>query len=138
MTVPDLTELERRVADVLHHHAEIAMSQTDTEKQYEALATGAEPSNDRRRLVVVAGASAAAAAVVLALVLAGLPGGSDRAETRVPASDRTPVEFARDFVDASAAYDVDRAAGDLAPDAKMQVWEVGDDIAHWRNGMEWG
>jgi hypothetical protein len=138
MTVPNLTELERRVADVLHHHAEIAMSQTDTEKQYDALVAGAEPSGDRRRLAVVAGAAAAAAAVVLALVLAGLPGGSDRAETRVPASDRSVVDIAGDFVDAFAAYDIDRAAEDLAPGAQMKVWEDGDDVGHWRNGMEWG
>jgi hypothetical protein len=138
MTAPNLTELERRVADLLHHRAEIAMSKTDTEKQYDALVAGAEPSGDRRRLAMAAGAAAAAAAVVLALVLAGLPGGSDRAETRVPASDRTAVDIARDFVQASAAYDIAAASQDLASDAQMQVWEDTDDVAHWRNGMTWG
>lgn len=138
MTVPNLTELERRVADVLHHHAEIAMSHTDTEKQYEALVAGAEPPNDRRRLALVAGAAAAAVAVVLALALAGLPGGSDRADTQVPAHDRSAVEIATDFVAASAVYDIPRASRDLAPDARMRVWEDGDDVAHWRYGMQWG
>jgi hypothetical protein len=132
------TDLERRVADVFHHHAEIAMSKTDTEKQYETLIADSDPSADHRRLALMAGAAAAAAAVVLALVLGWQVGGPDRADTPIPAGERSPVEIATDFVAASAAYDIAGASRDLAPNAKMQVWEDGDDIAHWRNGMEWG
>ena len=133
----DTTELERRVADVFHQHAEFAMSQTDTEKQYEALVADGVPPADRRRLAVMAAAATAAAAVVIALVIGWLPDGSDRADT-VPANDRTPVDIVNDFVAASAAYDMAGASRDLAPGARMRVWDDGDDVAHWRYGMEWG
>jgi len=124
MTVPNLTELERRVADVLHHHAEIAMSSTDTETRYGAFTAGIESSVGRRRVTWGIGAVAAAAAVVIALVLGGVPGmSSNKAETQLPARDRTPVQIAADYVDALAAYDATRAAQDVAVgDDELRFW----------------
>lgn len=124
MTVSHLTELERRVADVLHHHAEIAMSSTDTETQYGAFTPGIESSARHRRVPWGIGAIAAAAAIVIALVLGGVPGlSSNEADTQLPARDRTPVQIATDFVDALATYDATKAAQDVAVgEAELYIW----------------
>lgn len=124
MTVPNLSELERRVADVLHHHAEIAMSSTNTGTEYAAFTSNIESSVRHRRVAWGIGAVAAAAAIVIALVLGGIPGlSSNKAETQLPARDRTPVQIARDFVDALAAYDAAKAAQDAGvSEGELYIW----------------
>lgn len=124
MTGPSLTALERRVADVLHHHAEIAMSSTDTETQYRDFTAGINSPERHRRAAWGIGAVAAAAAIVIALVLGGIAGqSSDKAETQLPARDRTPVQIATDYVDALAAYDATKASQDVAVgEAELYIW----------------
>ena len=131
-------ELERRVAGVLHDHAETAMSQTDTEKRYDAFAEANEASVRRRRVAWGVAALTAAAAVLVALVLTGVPGiSSDRSEPQLPAGDRTPVQVATEFVDAFAAYDPVGASQNLAADADMKIWEDADGTSEWRRGLVW-
>jgi hypothetical protein len=124
MTGPNLTKLERRVADVLHHHAEIAMSSTDTETQHRNFTAGIESSEHHRRAAWGIGAVAAAAAIVIALVLGGVAGpSSDKSDTQLPARGRTPVQIATDYVDALSAYDATKAARDVAVgDDKLRFW----------------
>jgi hypothetical protein len=137
MSTANDSELERRVADVLHHRLETAMSRTDTEKQYDLLASRLESSARRRRVAWGIGAVTAAAALVLVLVLSGFPGASsDRSQRQVPpARGRTPVQIASDFVDALAAYDATNADHDLA--------SSGDDLRIWpgepslSDGLAW-
>ena len=131
-------ELERRVARVLHDHAEIAMSRTDTDGHLLALLAETEPSARRRRLTWGIGSLAAAAAVAITLVLTGVPGlSTDHAESPLPARDRAPVAVATDFVDAFAAHDATRAARDLAPGADVQIWEDADGNSDWQRGLVW-
>ena len=135
---PDLDELERRVVGVLHHHAETAMNETDTEGRLQALHADTRAADRRRRVTWAISAVAAAAAVVIALVLTGVPGlSSDDAETQVPARSRTPVQVAADFVDAFAAYDPVRASRDLAPDADMKIWADALGRSEWQRGLVW-
>ena len=131
MTFSNLTELERRVTDVLHHHAEIAMTTTEPEARYGDVAAGIESSVRRRRVTWGIGAVATAAAIVIAVVLGGLPGlSSDRADAPPPAdtppppaSDRTQVQIAADFVDALAAYDAVKAAHDVGTsEDNLKIW----------------
>lgn len=135
MTFSNLTELERRVADVLHHHAQIAMNGTDTETQCGAFTSGIASSARRRRVAWVTGA-AAAAAIVIALVLGGVPGlSSNEAETQLPARDATPVQIATDFVGALAAYDVARATQDVAVgEDELRFWPGEPSM---REGIAW-
>ncbi len=134
MTGDNLTELERRVADVLHHHAEIAMGSTDTETQYRDFTAGIDSSGRHHRAAW--GIGAVAAAIVIALVLGGVAGqSSDEAETQLPARDRTPVQIAADYVDALAAYDARKAAEDVAVgDDELRFWP-GE--ASLREGTAW-
>jgi len=139
MTAPNLTELERRVADVLQHHADVAMAATVTETQHDEFVASTKSSVRRRRIVWGAGAVAVAAGVVIALVLAGLPGLSLDSEHKLePATgDRTPVQVATDFVDALAAYDVTRASRDVADQSgRLGLWPGGTQSL--RQGMAWG
>jgi hypothetical protein len=124
MTVSNHNELERRVVEVLHQHAEIAMSSTDTEVQHAEFTSGIESSVRHRRIAWGIGAVAAAAAVVLALVLGGVPGlSSNQTETQLPARERTPVQIARDFIGALAGYDAAKAAQDVvAGEARLYIW----------------
>ena len=136
MTVPKFTEQERRVADVLHHHAEIAMTTTDTQTRYDDFIASTESSLRRRRVTWGIGTAAAAAAVVIALVLGGLPGlSSNEEDPLLPARARTPVQIAADFVNALAAYDAAKAA--------LDVGTSGDNLVIWpgdpslREGLAW-
>ena len=135
--MPNYDELERRVAGVLHDRAEIAMSQTDTERRLQPFLADTEAAARLRRVTWGISAVAAAAAVVLALVLTGVPLSSDRSETQVPAKDRSPVDVAADFVDAFAGYDPVRASQDLAVDADMKIWEDADGKRDWQRGLVW-
>lgn len=73
MNDSNLTELERRVAHVLHDDANMAMSSTDTETRYSDFVASTASSVRRRRVIWGAGAVAGAAAVVAAIALAGHP-----------------------------------------------------------------
>ena len=136
MTVSNLTGLERRVADVLHHQAEIAMTTTDTETRYDAFAAGIESSVRHRRVTWGIGALAAAAAIVIALVLGGVSGlSSNEADTQLPARDRTPVQIATDFVDALAAYDAAKASQDVGTsEGNLRIWAGEPSL---REGLAW-
>jgi hypothetical protein len=137
-TIPHYDELERRVADVLHDHAEIAMSRTDTEGRLQPFLADVDAAARRRRTTWAISAVAAAAAVVVALVLTGVPGlPSDDAENLVPAQDRTAVRIAADFVDAFADYDPVRASRDLGTGADMKIWEDTDGTSEWQRGLVW-
>jgi len=137
VTVPKRTELESRIADVLHHDAEIAMRSADTETRYDDMFASIDTFLRRRRVTWGVGAVAAAAALVIAVVLGGMPGlSSDRADPLPPARDRTPVEIATDFVDALAARDSTRASQDVEvlDGFGMAIWP-GD--RSMRGGLAW-
>lgn len=137
MTDSNLTELERRVTDVLHHHAEVAMSTTDTETQYAGFLASTESSVRRRRVAWGIGAVTAAAALMIALVLGGVPRlFSNDADTMLPARARTPVQIAADFVDAFAAYDAAKAAQDVAigGEDELSLWPGDPSL---REGLAW-
>ena len=139
MTDSNLTELERRVTDILRYDAEIAMRSTDTEKQYHDFVASTESSAHRRGLTW--GISAVAASVVvIALVMAGLLGGSsDEAADVVPATpvgERTPEQIATDFIDALAAHDVGAASRDVAAldEDNLKIWPGEPSLA---DGLAW-
>lgn len=137
MSGPYDTDLERRVADVLHSQARVAMSRTDTAQGLLSFREETA-SADRRRLVTWGAAAVATAAAVVVLFLSGLGAlSADRGQTQVPAQERTPVEVAADFVEAVAAHDVGRASRDLAADARMMVWADTDRVPQWREEMRW-
>jgi hypothetical protein len=50
MSTPYDTEMEARVADVLHHRMEVAMSLADTEQQYEGFVADTSSAQRRRRV----------------------------------------------------------------------------------------
>jgi hypothetical protein len=136
VTVSNLADLERQIAEALHHHAEIAMSQTDTEKQYQSFVADESSAVRRRRVTWEMGAAAAVTVIVIALVFGGVPGwSSNKADTVVPARDRTPVQIATNFVDALAAYDAANAARDLATsEDSLRIWPGEPSL---RDGLAW-
>jgi hypothetical protein len=127
------SELERRLGDVLQRHAEDAMNDTDTETELERLQHDtARSSRRRRRAWVAGGLVAVAAASALILWRPGI--GGDRADPDPAGPERQAEQTATAFVEAYAAFDPDRAATYLAPDAALTIWtdEFGND--HWRRG----
>lgn len=110
------SDLERRLAALLHEHAEDAMHDTDTEERLETLLIGAEQDTRRRRRVWAAGALAAAA--VTAAVIAWAPGlGGDGKEAAPDIATGTAYQAERvatRFVTAYASFDRTEAAGYLA------------------------
>lgn len=134
MTHSNLTELERRVTDLLHHDAENAMRATDTERQYQDLIDSSGSPWRWGQPPWVVGA-AAAAVLVIALLLAALLGGSSDRAPVPPTTERTPVQVADDFMDAISAYDTTRASRDLAEadGVSLHLWpgepSLGDGLA---------
>ena len=136
MTDSSITELERRVTDLLQHDAEVAMSSADTETRYDDVVASAELSLRHRRIASSLGAVAVAVAVVIVLLLGGVPGvHSNKAVDQLPARDRTPVRIATDFVDALAAYDAAKAAHDVGVrEDHLFIWPGEPSL---REGLAW-
>lgn len=114
------SELERRLGEVLRHHAEDAMNSTDTQTQLETLERGLERDRPRTwtRWVAVA---AVAAAVVAALVVVEVRG-DDRSSTPAgPVDVGAATELASDFMATVASHDAERAASYLADDARIEL-----------------
>ena len=118
------TELERRLGEVLRQHAEDAMNRTDTQGQLETLRTGLDPDRQQRRRLAWAGGALAVAASVAVAVLLVSNLGNDTPDIGTPARppDASPVDVATDFLDAFAAYDVERAGSYLAEGGTVLLW----------------
>lgn len=121
-------DVERRLTEVLHRHAEDAMSRTDTQKELrEFLLRGdPEPPRARRdhRLANALGAGLAAAAVAAAVVWGdGLT--EDRTEP-MPVAEPVPpaVQVAEAFVAAYAANDTETVASLASDDAAVDDWRI--------------
>ncbi|MFP5253605.1 MAG: hypothetical protein ACLGH4_07400 [Actinomycetes bacterium] len=116
-------DVERRLTQVLHRHAEDAMSQTDTQQELrEFLSRGdPEPSRalgrNRFTAAVAAGvaATAAAAAVFWTADLAAER--ADPAPVVEPAPD--PAQVADEYTAAYAAYDTAKVLSMADPDADL-------------------
>ena len=128
------TDVERRLTEVLHRHADDAMDGTDTQKQLRTFLSRQESARPRgRRTVVVALALAAAAVAAAVFWGTGLTDDRTRPE---PVDDPRPraVRVAEGFVTAYAAGDAERAASFLAPG--VEPWDgwrgdLAQDVA-WR------
>ena len=119
-------DVERRLTEVLHRHAEDAMSTTDTQKQLQEFLArdGHEPhpAPRRNRRIAVLGAGLAAAAAA-ATVFWGTGLTEDRTEPAPvvePAPD--PVQVAEEYVAAYAAYDTAKVVS--MADPRVDVDEV--------------
>jgi hypothetical protein len=150
------TDLERRLADALRQQADEVMAEADTqarhhdlmrelrresrsdsrsESRLDDLSQGA-PSPRARRAWAVGLAAAAAVAAVVALP-AVLPQQTEDREGPARGPETSAVRVAREFVDAFASFDRERAASYLADDAELHVWttQVGEDV--WWQGNRW-
>ena len=125
------TELERRLVDALQRHAEDAMSSTNTEKQLVELLDRTR-TEDRRRRRWYAGGLVAAAAVA-ALAFWWVARDTDHAQPE-PIGPLSPEQVATDYLDAAAAYDLNRAQSYFAADADFDEW---DGIDGWRSRQLW-
>lgn len=128
-------DVERRLTEVLHRHAEDAMSRTDTQHELrEFLAREQhEPSRSRtgRRALAVLGGGLAAAAVAAAVLWGGGGLTQDRTEPAPvvePAPD--PVQVAQEYVAAYAAYDTEKVVTMLdqrADEADYRLYQARDE-----------
>jgi hypothetical protein len=114
-----------------------ALRARSTDVPMTELSPSPSTSTDRRHWTrrALAGVAAVAAIVVVAFLLTDRDDGDDRVAVS-PASDgSTPVAVASAFLDAYGAFDVDRAAAHLAPDADVSGLEGGRQ--DWRLGNAW-
>jgi hypothetical protein len=125
------TELERRLVDALQRHAEDAMSSTNTEKQLVELLDRTRTENRRRRRWYAGGLVAAAA--VAALAFWWVARDADHAQPE-PIGPISPEQVATDYLDAAAAYDLDRAESHFAGDADLHEW---GGVDGWRSRQVW-
>jgi hypothetical protein len=130
------SELERRLGEVLRHHAEDAMNSTDTRTQLETLERGLERDRPRTRARWFV-AAAAAAAVIAALVVVEVRGDEKSNTPAGPVDVGAATELASDFMDAVAAYDAERAASYLADDAGIQLRTSTVDAASTSRQLRW-
>lgn len=145
------TDLERRLADALRQHADEVIAEADTQARHGDLmrelrqlrrssrdheVLRVQPSRSPRRSWVVGLAAAAAVALVVGLSTL-LPQQADDPQVVAPAADASALRVARDFVDAFASFDVERAESLLAEDAETHIWSTrtGEDV--WRQGFRW-
>lgn len=142
------TDLERRLADALRQQADDVMAEADTQARHRDLmralrrssrdddVPGLHPSRSPRRAWVAGLAAAAAVALVVGLSTL-LPLRTTEQGGPVNAPEPSAVRVARDFVDAFAAFDRDRAAAYLSDDAELHLWatRTGEDV--WRRGNRW-
>jgi hypothetical protein len=125
------TELERRVVDALQRHAEDAMSSTNTEEQLVELLDRTRTEDKRRRRWYAGGLVAAAA--VAALAFWWVARDTDHAQPE-PIGPLTPEQVATDYLDAAAAYDLNRAESFFAGDADLEEW---GGVDGWRSMQLW-
>ncbi len=126
------SDLERRLAAVLHQHAEDAMNDTNTEEQLETLLIGAERDTRRRRRGWAAGALVAAAATAAVVVWApGLVGDEKESGSNVLSADETygAERIATRFVTAYAAFD--------RPEASAYLADTVAGFDGWRRDNRW-
>lgn len=115
------TDVERRLTEVLHRHADDAMDGTDTQEQLRKFLSRQDERPPSHRRAAVVGAAMVAAAVAAAVVWgAGLADDRAGPEPVVDPRPRT-VRVAEGFVAAYAAGDAERAASFLAPG--VEPWE---------------
>ena len=124
------SDLERRLADLLHERAEGAMTKTHTQEKLSSLLADRGDAQRRRRWA--AGGLAAAAALVAVAVWTGR-GDVDRTE-QLPGDGSEPVAIASSFIRSSYAYELDRAEGMLSTDVDMVDPETLD---KWRDQNAW-
>lgn len=127
-------DVQRRLTEVLHRHAEDAMSTTDTQKQLQEFLArdGHEPRKaprrNRRTAVLGAGLATAAAA---AAVFWGTGLTEDRTQPAPvvePAPD--PVQVAEEYVAAYAAYDTEKVVAMADPRvdlAEVRLYQARDE-----------
>ena len=130
------SELERRLAAMLHGHAEEAMHSTRTEEQLERLLADTRQHARRRRTGVAA--AAVVAVVAAAAVIAWVAGPGSRQAGPEPAGQEQRAEqVATGFFEAYADFDPAQAAAYLADDADLTLWTDAAGNDHWRRGNRW-
>jgi hypothetical protein len=126
------SDLERRLAAVLHQHAEDAMNDTDTEDRLDTLLIGAERDTRRRRRAWATGALAAAAATAAVVAWApDLGGETTDSGTEVTTAENAyeAEQVATRFLSAYKSFDRSGAAGYLADGVPG--------MADWRPENRW-
>ena len=104
------------------------MNSTDTQTRLETLEREVESHRPRPRARVGwLAAAAAAAAVIAGLVVVDVSRDDGSDKPAGPVDTGAATELASDFMDAVAAYDVDRARSFLADDARVALWPAGQD-----------
>lgn len=130
------SELERRLAAMLHEHAEEAMNDTRTEEQLDQLLADSSQRTGHRRTRVAAAAVVAVAAV--AVLFAWVVGSGSRQAGPGPVSQEQRAEqTATGFVEAYTHFDRAGAASYVAPDAQLTLWTDAAGNDHWRRGNRW-
>lgn len=147
------TDLERRLADALREQADEVIAGADTQGRHRDLmrelrhesARHHAPRRDVSRIepsrpvwrVWAAGLAAAAAVALVVSLPALLPRPTEDRESPARIPEVSAIRVARDFVDAFASFDRERAASYLADDAELHIWptRVGEDA--WRIGNRW-
>ena len=112
------------------------MNSTDTQTRFETLEHDVDRNRPRIRVGWVA-AAAAAAAVVAGLVLVDASRDDGPPAPAGPVDSGAATELASDFVDAVAAYDVDRAASYLAHDAHIELRSGPVDVESMGPQLRW-
>lgn len=121
-------DVERRLTEVLHRHAEDAMTQTDTQHELREFLTRGdqEPTRTRasRRGLAVLGAGVAAA--VVAGLVAWSPDLTPDRERPAPVQEPTPasVQIAEEFVAAYATNDTATVTSMAADPAEAADWRI--------------
>jgi len=141
------TDLERRLADALRQQADEVMTEADTQARHQELmreirrvsrhddVPRVEPSGSPRRAWVV-GLAAAVVALVVGLSTL-MPVRTTEQDGPVGAPEPSAVRVARDFVDAFASFDIERAESLLADDAEVHIWSTSTGKDVWRQGFRW-
>lgn len=157
------TDLERRLAEALRRQADEVIAGAETQARHRDLMRqigreargqrwrGAplhqtpsrdwswdEPPRSGKRAWTVVVAAAAAVTAILAVSLPTLlaPQTTQR-QTVTLAPEASALRVARDFIDAFASFDRERAGSLLADDAEVHIWatRTGEDV--WRRGNRW-
>lgn len=120
-------EIERELVDVLHRHAEDAMTGTDTHTEHERFREQIEigPDNTPRNRWTVGVAAAAAVMAGIGVWALGDKGSENGAPPAAPSEVLSDAEIAQGFVEAYGDGDVVRAATYLAPGREPYPdWEM--------------
>ena len=131
------TELERRLGEVLHHHAEEAMESIDTQSRLETLERVVERDSGRRRLMRRAGVLALAACVAGAAFLVGTSDDASRTPSPTGQPGTSTSQVATDFLAAFTAYDAAQVQTYLAPGAHLTIWSAPRDIDWMTRQSRW-